>query len=231
MAISVVQKGDTGGATSSGSAGTVLPANATIGNTVTLCVVNNATTGSVTPSGMCSTWTLKSTQVLSIATVLTFTGVVTSAVRTVTVTNSAGSTWDAVCIEASGVGSSLTAGTASGSTANPSLAIASTAAQMVVAISAVPGAFSAGPSTPWVDYNAGAFLVADGQDVAYNIITSGTSTTVTWTATAQSWAIAAVILVPAETAAVSASLAVAATNAEKVALTAASTPSLARSTS
>lgn len=202
MALAVVQQGDSGGtAIASGSAGVVLGSNSTVTSpahlaVLSIVVANHLQTVSSVTSSIGATWTRAASVALSVAEIEIWTAPITGAATTATVTTSGGATWLGQCTEVSGGVSSVVGSATTNTTANPSLTISSIASgDLVVALSAIFASFSGGPSAPWVDYNTGGFTLSIGQDVAYSPI-SGTSTTVTWTATAQSWAIAAVALAP-----------------------------------
>jgi len=203
--LAVVQQGDTGSLINSGSSGTVLTSNATIGHTIALAVQSASGTANdvKTPVGICSTWT----RISGVSGSSLFgdnewwVGTVTSATKTVTITTNSGDQWTAQGTEVSGaVGSAISGGSAYGSGSVFGLTVSSlVTGDMVFVLCSANENFNAGnPTSPWVIYNTGGdnlWSLQNGLGTAYQV-TSASSVTATWDAdTSGSWIWGAVGLI------------------------------------
>jgi hypothetical protein len=221
--------GDTGAhvLVDSGSAGTILGVNSTVGDTVVAMIMVAHQTANLI-SGISST----------IGTFVKLGSVIgtpgynweiwicwsaTGAAKTVTVTTTGSYGWYAQGTEWSGNPTSAVFSTASGTSTAPAITLSpGTSGNIAIAAAMVPGSFSSGPGGAWTDYNAGVFVLGNGQDVAWQVTSSSSNVTATWACTSQAWVCVGVVLGSSATqitAALTPSASVAATNAEKVALT------------
>jgi hypothetical protein len=125
---------------------------------------------------------------------------VTGASKNITVTSTGGfsppvwiAEWSPISsVISSGPGAfSNSAGTAA-LTLNPPLG-----GSALLAGSGSAGSFSSGPTSPWTDYNTGGFNLAQGQDVAWQICADTTAQTASWPSTG-GWQTLGIILIPVE---------------------------------
>jgi hypothetical protein len=203
VAVAFVQKGDSGVAPgiASGVAGNILPTNATVGNCVLVAIVPNTTEAANSYSVTSPMGTfVKLGSSANSGYDIEYWGLlgVPTASRAITVTTTAGRTWYGQGTEFSNVGSLLAAVIKTGtSTAPSSSAVTVPAGGAIIAGISTAGTISAAPLSPWVDYNAGAFIFADGADTAYQVPASGGSLTATWTTGSAAWDVIAIVLVQA----------------------------------
>lgn len=203
MALAVVQQGDvTAGSTASGSAGTVLPVNATNGHAVALAIVLGVGTVGEVSSVTSPMGTF--TKVVAAETAGTDDQEwwvclnVTGAGKTVTVT-SGGVAWYGNATEISGgVASAATGGDATGVSTTAALTTGSvTAGQMALVQVDAPNYDTSHPTAPWTNYNAGFWIANNGLDVAYQVPGSTGTLTATWVGNALgSWGALGLILTP-----------------------------------
>jgi uncharacterized repeat protein (TIGR02543 family) len=202
MTLSSIQSGDCG-YTSSGAAGTVLPAVSTVGNCIVLCVIgfNDGTVTSITsPMGTF-------TQIVS-ADLSAATGYIvewwvclkaTGAAQTITAVSSSGG-YMAQATEWSGdVSAAVTGGSGAGTSASVGAPV--TPLQPGDVILEFAGnnaqAFNSGPSSPWTYFSGVTFALSAAIDVAWQTVTSTTPVTPVWATTSSvSWASLALILSP-----------------------------------
>lgn len=204
MALSVVQRGDTGATPiASGSAGQILPGNSTSGNMilVAFAVPYFALNSVVSVSSSIGTFTRINSQIPWSPTDMEWWVCLsaTGPADTVTVTTTASVSWEAFGIEISGAASAANGGYNSGTSANPNLVFSGLVpGQMVLAELLNNYTITAGPTSPWSDYNAGGYFNwADGDDTAWQIV-SAASTTAIWTvaSSAATWGVLGVIVTP-----------------------------------
>lgn len=188
MALALVQQGDTGSSgIASGSAGNVLPANCTPGNTVIALLWSAGTVSSFNITSMSSfgatgLGNLGGSSGLGIFAAFSF--VTTVAGRSVTCGMSGSANWWGWGAEVSGTITSIYGGSSYGvsgtgsepSLTTPALATGSLAA---LAVESITGLYS-GPSSPWSSYDAGFFQWADGFDVAHDVLASPGPITASW---------------------------------------------------
>jgi hypothetical protein len=184
--ITAVRSGDVGtGALASGAAGTVLPANATLGDTIVLAVLGSGSTGQVVASVTSPMGTFvkvnASLQAGQSDIELWVLSGVTGAGRTVTVTMSGGSSWYAQATEFSGALSAVANAPTTGTSTKPSGSVTtSTNGVAVLYVNGLSSSLSSGPATPWVNYNAGAFKLAWDESVSYQVVGGSGTVTGTW---------------------------------------------------
>jgi hypothetical protein len=201
--IAVVQQGDTGGLVNSGSAGTVLSTNPTIGHTIALGVVSASTNADDlnTPVGICSSWTrVNDNAYMGTGDIGWWTGTVTSASTSVTITSASANQWGAQATEISGtVGTIASGGTLNGTGVTTALTMSGlSSGYLIFALANSNYNFdTSNPTSPWVDYNTGLFVITNGLDTAYQLTTSSTSQTATWVGGSTAyWQIAGLIIEP-----------------------------------
>ena len=209
MALAAVQSGDTGvSLVNSGSAGTILPGNTTIANTVVLAIVSAGGVAGDVLSVSSSIGTFTRVVAAGVTghafSTEYWTGTATAAHATVTVTTTSGAQWAAQAVEVSGsIGSVTNPTSVTGTSATTySLPFSGLAAgQMVFGFLNTLGNYNnSAPASPFTDYNAGAFTAANGLGVAYQVV-AATSVTATWVGAAlAAFAIVGVILTPSSTA-------------------------------
>lgn len=191
------QKGDSGaGVILSGNAATVLPANNTVGNTVVLVItaLGSGFTGNNVSavSSTMGTFTRLNSQVdtpadsdIEIWYCLSTTGVA----RTITATLTSGGSitgYIAAAFEWTPASSAATTGgTGVGNSTSPSLTVSPGHSGYVVMVGTSDyNPITAAPTSPWTSYNgSGQFSYTDGNDVAWQVTTSSSSVTATWTIT------------------------------------------------
>lgn len=167
----------------------MLPGNTTIGNYVVLALVAASSTNNemqAVTSGIGTPSRVLAVTGRSGAEMEFWVIPVTAAAKTVTVTTVDGDAWYGQATEVSGgVVSALSGLTAAGTSAAAAITITGLiSGDMVFAFANNTGNFNSGaPTSPWVDYNAGAFTHGAGLDVAYQVVTA-TSVTATWTGSA-----------------------------------------------
>jgi uncharacterized repeat protein (TIGR02543 family) len=184
--ITKVQSGDAGtSAIASGSAMTVLPANATVGDTVVVAVLGAGATGqsvtSVTSPMGTFTKVTSNLQSGQSDVELWICSDVTSAARTITVTWSGTGSGFAQATEFSGslsaVASTPTQGTGTSATASVTTTAPGSAALVYVNTQNI----TAAPSSPWANYDAGAFVYSWGESVATQIVATPSTVSANWT--------------------------------------------------
>jgi hypothetical protein len=184
--ITKVQAGDSGtSASASGAAMTVLPANATVGNTVVVAILGAGSTGqtvtSVTsPMGLFTkvTSNLQSGQS---DVELWICSNVTSGARTLNVTWSGGGSGFAQATEFSGSLSALARTPTQGTGTSPTGSVTTTANGGVALVYVNTQNITAAPSSPWVNYDAGAFVYSWGESVATQSVATPTTVSANWT--------------------------------------------------
>jgi hypothetical protein len=197
--ITAVQSGDVGtGALASGAAGTVLPANATLGDTIVLAVLGGQAVASVTsPMGTFVKVNASFQSGQSDIELWVLSGV-TGAGRTVTVTMSGGSSWYAQATEFSGTLSAVANTPTTGTSTSPSGSVTTSANGVAVLyVNGLNKSLSSGPATPWANYNAGAFQLAWDESVSYQVVGSSGTVTGTWVQSASAkWQVIGLYLSP-----------------------------------
>lgn len=214
--------GDTAASIASGSAGTILGTNSTVGDTVVAVIMVLHQTANLISIISSTIGTF-----VKLGSVIGTTGVnweiwicwsATGAAKTITVTTTGSYKWQAQGTEWSGNPTSAVFSTASGTSTAPAITLSpGTSGNIAIAAAMDPGSFSGGPSGAWTDYNAGYFALSAGEDVAYQVTSSSSAVTATWACTSQAWVCVGVVLGPGV--AIAPSAAVTTTNAESVALT------------
>jgi len=201
--ITAVQSGDVGtAALASGAAGTVLPANATLGDTIVLAVLGSGSTGQVVASVTSPMGTFvkvnASLQTGQSDIELWVLSGVTSAGRTVTVTMSGGSTWYAQATEFSGTLSAVANAPTTGASTGPSGSVTTSANDVAVLyVNGLSSSLSSGPASPWVNYNAGAFKLAWDESVSYQVVGASGTVTGTWKQSSSAkWQVIGLYLAP-----------------------------------
>ncbi len=198
-----VQWGDVGtGAIASGAPGTVLAANAALGDTIVLATLGGGSTGQVVTSVTSPMGTFvkvdASLQTGQSDIELWVLSGVTGAGRTVTVTMSGGSSWYAQATEFSGTLNAAASAPSTGTGTGPSGSVTSPAnAVAVLYANGLNSSFSSGPASPWVNYNAGAFKLAWDESMSYQVVGASGTVTGIWTQSASAeWQVIGLYLVP-----------------------------------
>jgi uncharacterized repeat protein (TIGR02543 family) len=184
--ITKIQSGDAGtSAIASGAAMTVLPANATLGDSVVVAVLGAGSTGqtvtSVTsPMGTFTkvTGNLQSGQ-SDIE--LWICSNVTTAARTLTVTWSGAGSGFAQATEFSGSLSAVASTPTQGTGTSPTGSVTTTAPGDVALVYVNGQSITAAPSSPWSNYDAGAFVYSWGESVATQIVAAPSTVNASWT--------------------------------------------------
>jgi len=212
MALSRVQWGDAGSSyVASGSAGTVLPANVTVGDGVSLLFfvgAGSANTISAVTSPMGTTLTRVNSYVQSSGIQEIECWVLaqaSAAAKTVTVTTVGSVNWTCAGTEWNLPITGSDGGLGSGSSTAPSKGISVVSGQAAVAFmfEASGGVITAAPTSPWTDYNgADAFWSwTDALDFAYQVAGSTGTLTATWTTSPSgAWDVAGLIVADAQVA-------------------------------
>src|SRR5580692_3752723 len=170
-ATTAVQSSDVGtGALASGAVGSVLPANATLGDTIVLAVLTGQPVASVTsPMGTFVKVNASHQSGQSDIELWVLSGV-TGTGRTVTVTISGGSSWYAQATEFSGTLNAVANAPTTGTSTGPNGSVTTSANDVAVLyVNGLNNSLSSGPGTPWVNYNAGAFQFAWDESVSYQV--------------------------------------------------------------
>lgn len=199
-AITHVQSGDA--QPNTGVSTALLSSNTTIGNAVALFIIDGSTTaGDVSAI---------SSPIGTFVQVVTQGGSpfvdfewwvcpkVTGAGTTATLTIGSGSC-SVMATEWTPIGGYLSAGPGTKAASGTAVSLTATppAPKSVVLVgSGSFGTFSAGPTTPWVDYDTGGFTWAGGADVAWQTTTSRAAVTATWTQSSNQWQTLGLILTP-----------------------------------
>ena len=184
--ITTVQSGDAGtSAVASGAAMTVLPANATVGDTVVVAVLGAGSTGQTvtsltSPMGTFTkvTGNLQSGQS---DVELWICSNVTTPARTITVTWSGAGLGFAQATEFSGSLSAVASTPTQGTGTSPTGSVTTTAPGGVALVYVNTQNITAAPSSPWVNYDAGAFVYSWGESVATQTVAAPSTVSASWT--------------------------------------------------
>ena len=184
--ITTVQSGDAGtSAIASGAAMTVLPANATVGDTVVVAVLGAGSTGQTvtsltSPMGTFTkvTGNLQSGQS---DVELWICSNVTTPARTITVTWSGAGLGFAQATEFSGSLSAVASTPTQGTGTSPTGSVTTTAPGGVALVYVNTQNITAAPSSPWVNYDAGAFVYSWGESVATQTVAAPSTVSASWT--------------------------------------------------
>jgi len=203
VAILEVQKGDSGSVLIASGSSFNTGSTPAAGNTVVLVIFTGLGTAVTAVSGLGITWPTSATAKAPKTTtnsgpmeIWVGTGA-NGSTKAITVT--AGSdTYAAQYTEFSGIGTAVSAGTSGPTTsANPNFTATPGIGDVLLVATEADQIFTAGPATPWVDYNTGTWWIfANGIDVAYQIAAGSGAITATWTMTSSQWSTAGVILSP-----------------------------------
>jgi hypothetical protein len=200
MAIAFVQEANTnsgGAGVGTGTSFSTLAANATVGNWLVLSVLPTHSGSTVTQVTGLGTWSQVVTGVTPGSYDIEWWACqVTSAAKAITVTTTLGN-YFAYVGEFSGVGSVASGGTASVTGTNPSLGVAQSSGDAVLVASTNDSVHpTAGPSSPWSDYDTGDYSWTNYSDVVRQISSTTGTLTATWTAASDGYATLGIILAP-----------------------------------
>ena len=191
MAISFVQWSEAAGI-ASGSSGTILTSNTTIGNTVVLAFQRGSV---VSISSSIGTFTQIEDNSTGID-LQFWAGTVTGAAKTITVTTTGSVVWDCQATEYSGSGIHvLPGGITNGSGTTASITATPYQSGDVVQVALANFVTSGFPSSPWVNYSGGSGNWSTLGGSSYQIVSSTSSVTASWTAAAAYNYIAAAVIV------------------------------------
>jgi hypothetical protein len=166
---------------------TVLPANATVGDTVVVAVLGAGSTGQTVTSltSPLGTFTKVTSNLQSgQSDVELWICNVTTAARTISVTWSGGGSGFAQATEFSGTDSATASAPLQGTGTAPSASVTTTSANGVSLVYVNTQNITAAPAAPWSNYDAGAFVYAWGESVATQSVAAPSTVSATWTVAA-----------------------------------------------